>query len=305
MFGDGDLKCIEHLLKPAKIIIESGNGISRRRYEERARLWDDIRTNYSQFENRKCGNFDKTLDRHFRSQFEAALLTLAVSFHRNEEVPVEASMFTEDELLLYELIERYQVLPSKKELMNLLISPEGGGSEFLNVHYRYIDGMILDACNRPGAVSPHLQHFLKSRWNKYDKQLQTVVTDAIEHNGLRWFVTFIGDGNKQAEQIVYNISGGSVNLGNGVQMVDSIMNRSGITTDAVVDSDFPNQNGGASGSIQVQDSVVNRSEIGTAGDSAGPENQTGTEIARNFCTFCGSKLADGAQFCSECGKKIE
>ena len=169
MFGDGDLKCIEHLLKPAKSIIESGNVMSRRRDDERTGLLDYIRTNYAEFENRKCGNFDKTLDRHFRSQFEAALLTLAVSFHRNGEEQVEANIFTEEELLLYELIERYQVLPSKKELMNILISPEGGGSEFLNVHYRYIDGMILDACSRPGAVNPHLQHFLKSRWNKYDK----------------------------------------------------------------------------------------------------------------------------------------
>lgn len=298
MFGDGDLKCIEQLLKSAKIIIESGNGISRRRYEERTGLWDDVRTNYSQFENRKCGTFDKTLDLHFRSQFEAALLTLAVSFHRNEEEPVEAGIFTEEELLLYELIERYHVLPSKKELMNILISPEGGGSEFLNVHYRYIDGMILDACNRPGAANPHLQHFLKSRWNKYDKRLQTVVTDAIENNGLRWFVTFIGDGNKQAEQIVYNISGGSVNLGNGVQMVDSIMNRSGITNGGGLQPGAPGKKGGATGGIQVQDSVVNQSQIGSSNGNVKPEK------SQKFCAHCGSKLADGTQFCSDCGGKI-
>ncbi|KAF1078123.1 zinc ribbon domain-containing protein [Methanogenium sp. MK-MG] len=300
MFGDGDLTCIENLLKPAEIIIDSGTGISRRSYEERVRLWNEVRSNYSRFENRECGSFDKTLDLHFRSKFEASLLTLATSFRRNREDPVEANTFTEDELLLYELIERYHVLPSKKELMTVLLSGEGKGSEFLNVHYRYIDGMILDACKRPGAANPYLLHFLKSRWNKYDKRLQDVVTSAIENNGLRWFVTFIGDGNKRAEQIVYNISGGSVNLGNGVQVVDSILSRAGITNENASDSIFPSERKGSPGGVQVQDSVVNRSTFGDTGNG-----DARTKSSERFCAACGTRLPDGAQFCTDCGNRVE
>lgn len=299
MLGNGNLDCVKDLIKPAEIILESGPGISRRTYEERVRLWNEVRSNYSRFENRECGSFDSSLDPHFRSKFEAALLTLAISFRRKADNFAEADIFSEDELLLYELIERYHVLPSKKELMTVLLSGEGRGSEFLNVHYRYIDGLVLDACTQPGAANPFLLHFLKKKWNKYDKRLQDVVTIAIENNGLRWFVTFIGDGNKRAEQIVYNISGGTVNLGNGIQVVDSILNRAGITNEQASDSVFSNGMEGSSGGIQVQDSVVNRSVIG---DSNG---KIRTKDSGKFCANCGTRLSDGAQFCIECGNQVE
>ena len=202
MLEKGDLTCIENLLKSAEIILENGRAISRRTYEERIQLWNQIRSNYSRFQNQECGSFDRTLDSHFRSKFEAALLTLAVSFRRNEEYFTEAGIFSENELSLYELIERYQILPSKKELTTILLSNEGKGSEFLNVHYRYIDAMVLDACSQQRAENPFLLHYLKNRWNKYDKLLQEVVTTAIEKNGLRWFVTFIGNGSKNTEKII-------------------------------------------------------------------------------------------------------
>ncbi len=296
---NGDLACAKELVAQADIVIESGTGVSRRAYDERVRLWEEVRSNYSRYENRECGTFDRALDPHFRSKFEAALLTLAISFRRNKEDFADISIFSEDELLLYELIERYHVLPSKKELMAVLLSGEGGGSEFLNVHYQYIDGLVLDACNRPGATNPYLLHFMKKKWTSYDKRLQAVVTDAIQNNGLGWFVTFIGDGSKRAEQIIYNISGGAVNLGNGVQVVDSILNRAGITNLKDNDSVFPNRADRSSGGIQVQDSVVNRSVVG---DNTG---EVMTQDTGRFCAYCGTRLPNGAQFCSDCGKRVE
>ena len=249
MFGDGDLTCVKELIAPAEIIIKSGSGISRRTYEEREELWNKVRKNYSRYEDRECGTFDRSLDPHFRSKFEAALLTLAISFRRKGENFPDAAIFSDDELRLYEIIERYQVLPSKKELMTVLLSDEKGGSEFLNVHYRYIDGLVLDACGRIGSANPYLPHFLKNTWNQYDKRLQEVVTSAIEKNGLRWFITFIGDGKESAKQTIYNISGGTVNLGNGVQVVDSVFNRSGITNEQTQPSLFSNGTSCSSGGM--------------------------------------------------------
>jgi hypothetical protein len=53
------------------------------------------------------------------------------------------------------------------------------------------------------------------------------VIDHIRENGVRWIFN-INLGSVRAERNVYNISGGSVNLGEGVQVIDSIMNRAGI-----------------------------------------------------------------------------
>ena len=201
--------------------------------------------------------------------------------------------------MLYEIIERYQVLPSKKELKTLLFSSENGGSEFLSVHYHYIEGLIKDACNNPGTSNPYLLHYLKTTWKKYDKNLQDVITRAIEDNGLRWFISFIGDGNKRAEQIIYKISGGTVNLGNGVQVIDSVLNRTGISNEIFNDSGLSEGTSCSPGGTFVQDSVINRSEIGDSSKKVSSEN------SGRFCIYCGTKLVDGAQFCCNCGKGME
>ncbi len=289
MFGDQDFTCAKNLVVPAETVLKSGSAIVRRSYDERVRLWCEIRENYSRYENRECGSFDSTFHQVFCSKFEAALLTLAVSFRRRGESYVDAEgMYSADELALYEIIERYQVLPSKSELLVRLSAPDGGGSEFLQVHYQYIDGLINEICNRPHAANPLLIHHLKREWEKYDRRLQEVVVDLVQKNGLRWFFTYINQGSARAEQIVYNISGGSVNLGNGVQVIDSIMNRAGIGTRP--EGRFDRLKTSPAPGVQIHDSVVNRLVIG----GEGPK----------FCAECGSPLGDGVKFCTRCGKRV-
>ena len=293
MSGDQDFTCAKNLVAPAENVLKSGSAIVRRSYDERVRLWCEIRENYSRYENQECGSFDSTFHQVFCSKFEAALLTLAVSFHRRGENYVDAEgMYPADELALYEIIERYQVLPSKSELLVRLSAPDGGGSEFLQVHYQHIDGLINEICNRPHAANPFLIHHLKHEWEKYDRRLQEVVVDLVQKNGLRWFFTYINQGGARAEQIIYNISGGSVNLGNGVQVIDSIMNRAGIgnRSEGQIGLLKPSSGGG----IQVRDSVVNHSAIGG-----------GTAPEKTFCPECGNRLNGGMKFCTRCGKPVQ
>jgi|GEM_PF-2334874 len=292
MSGDQDFTCAKNLIAPAEAVLKSGSAVVRRSYDERVRLWCEIRDNYSRYENRECGSFDSTFHQVFCSKFEAALLTLAVSFRRRGENYADAEgMYSADELALYELIERYQVLPSKSELIVRLSAPDGGGSEFLQVHYQYIDGLINEICNRPHAANPFLIHHLKREWEKYDRRLQEIVVDLVQKNGLRWFFTYVNQGSARAEQIVYNISGGSVNLGNGVQVIDSIMNRAGIGNQSEGHIGFSKPPAG--GGIQISDSVVNRSAIG---------GRTAPE--KTFCSECGNLLDGGVKFCTRCGKQV-
>ncbi len=292
MSGDQDFTCAKNLVAPAETVLKSGSAIARRPYDERVRLWGEIRENYSRYENRECGSFDSTFHQVFCSKFEAALLTLAVSFRRRSETYADAEgIYSDDELTLYEIIERYQVLPSKSELIVRLSAPDGGGSEFLQVHYQYIDSLISDICNRPHAANPFLVHYLKHEWEKYDKRLREVVIDLVQKNGLRWFFTYITQGSARAEQIVYNISGGSVNLGNGVQVIDSIMNRAGIGNRP--ERQFGLSKPSSSGGIQVYDSVVNRSAVG-GGNGEG----------QRFCAECGNPLNEGVKFWTRCGYRV-
>lgn len=292
MSQDQDFTCAKNLVAPAETVLKSGSAIVRRSYDERVRLWCEIRENYSRYENRECGSFDSTFHQVFCSKFEAALLTLAVSFRRRGENYADAeAMYSEDELALYEIIERYQVLPSKSELIVRLSAPDGGGSEFLQVHYQYIDSLINEICNRPHAANPFLIHHLKREWEKYDRRLQEVAMDLVQKNGLRWFFTYINQGSARAEQIVYNISGGSVNLGNGVQVIDSIMNRAGIGNQTEEQIGLLRSSSG--GGIQVHDSVVNRSAIGG-----------GTAPEKTFCPECGNRLDSGVKFCTRCGRQV-
>ena len=294
MFEDQDLTGAKNLVAPAERVLMSGSAIIRRPYDERVKLWLDIKENYSRYENRECGTFDDTLHQVFCSKFEAALLTLAVSFRRNGERYVGAEgSYSEDELALYEIIERYHILPSKSELITRLGAPDAGGSEFLQVHYRYIDSLIEEICDHPGAANPFLTHYLKREWEKYDMRLREAVIDLVQKNGLRWFFTYINQGSARAEQIVYNISGGSVNLGNGVQVIDSIMNRAGIGNrpEGQIDLLKPSSSKG----IQIHDSVVNRSSVGGSVDTP----------RQRFCSECGNLLPDDVKFCTECGKRAQ
>jgi hypothetical protein len=288
MSGDQDFTCAKNLVAPAETVLKSGSVIVRQSYDERVRLWCEIQENYVRYENRECGSFDSTFHQVFCSKFEAALLTLAVSFRRRGENYADAErIYSEDELALYALIERYQVLPSKSELIVRLSAPDAGGSEFLQVHYQYIDGLINEVCNRPHAANPFLIHYLKREWEKYDRRLQDVVVDLVQKNGLRWFFTYVNQGRVRAEQIVYNISGGSVNLGNGVQVIDSIMNRAGIGNRS--EGIFDHLKASPDPGVQIRDSVVNRSVVGG-------ERQ-------RFCAECGSPLDDGVKFCTRCGQR--
>ena len=107
MFGEGDIECTKELLLPAKRVLKAGPQIKYEAFERRVELWNKIRTNFDSYQDGECGTFLNDLDSHFRSQFDAALVALAVSMKANGESFSATRIFSDDELGLYERIERY------------------------------------------------------------------------------------------------------------------------------------------------------------------------------------------------------
>lgn len=96
------IDCVERLLKPARKVLKLGKEINYYPFEKRVALWNEIRENYESYLDGSCGTFLSDLDMHIRSQFEASLLVLALSFKINKEDFKGVEMFNDKEFELYD-----------------------------------------------------------------------------------------------------------------------------------------------------------------------------------------------------------
>ncbi|MCQ1539512.1 zinc ribbon domain-containing protein [Methanocalculus taiwanensis] len=304
MPGRGDLNCAKKLVADAERILQAGRGCCRWPLKTREQLWGEILAQYQRFQDHECGTLPRDIDQHIRSKFEVALLTLAVSFRANgESCPdIETSrngeIFNDDEIALFEIIDRYQVLPGKEDLKKMLLARSGGDSDFvkdlIHVHYTYIDGLVTGMLSgESNRVNPLIIQYMKKEWKRFDSTLSNAVIDAIKANGMHWFFTFASKGGGRAEQVVYQISGGHVNIGSGVQIVDSLLSRTGISNEQESGGLFPRvgKEADSQGGVSVTDSLVSRSSIGGAGEHC-------------FCPECGGKNGSDAKFCIQCGGRL-
>lgn len=329
MSGRGDLECAKKLVADAERILQAGRGCCRWPSEKRGQLWQEIQAQYQRFQDHECGTLPRDIDQHIRSKFEVALLTLAVSFRANGESCPETGMsrsgeiFNDDEIALFEIIDRYQVLPAKDELKKMLIARSGGDSEFvrdlIHVHYTYIDGLVTGMLSGDSrTANPLIIQYMKKEWKRFDSTLSDAVIEAIKTNGMHWFFTFASKGGGRAEQVVYQISGGHVNIGSGVQIVDSLLSRTGITNEQEA-SMFPGPGREADGrgGVSVTDSLVSRSSIGgkeedelRAEFTSDMASRSGSRSApqekgeHRFCHECGGMNGSDAKFCVQCGERL-
>ena len=318
MPGRGDIHCARKLSADAERVLQAGRGCCQWSYEKRAQVWQDIRSQYQRYQDHECGTFPRDIDQHLRSKFEVALLTLAVSFKAHNEncpdsgISHNGDIFHKDEIALFEIIDRYQVLPGKEDLKTMLLARSGGDSDFvkdlIHVHYTYIDdlvtGMLSGGSNH---VNPLIIQYMKKEWKRFDTALSEAVIDAIKANGMHWFFTFASKGGGRAEQVVYQISGGNVNIGSGVQIVDSLLNRTGISNEQEAGLfPQPGRKADGGGGISVTDSLVSRSSVGGRdGDELADTASILLEKGeRRFCQECGGKYESGAKFCVQCGRVV-
>jgi len=198
MFGEGDIECTEKLLLPAKRVLKAGPQIRYEAFERRVVLWNQIRENFDRYQDGVCGTFLRDLDSHFCSQFDAALVALAVSVKANGESFDAVKIFSDEELGLYERVERYNVfeLLTPNDIKKRLIRRDESLLSLLHDHYIEMDSWV-DATLENPEIRLTLRGYLKKRWGGYKGKANAAVAEAVTE--LDWLGSLIATWKDEAE----------------------------------------------------------------------------------------------------------
>ena len=198
MFKEGEIECTNKLLLPAKRVLKAGPQIRYEAFERRIELWNQIRTNFDRYQDGECGTFLRDLDSHFRSQFDAALVALAVSVKANGESFDAVKIFSAEELGLYERVERYNVfeLLTVNDIKKRLIRRDENLLSLLHDYYIEMDSWV-DASLENTEIRLTLRGYLKKRWGGYKGKVNAAVAEAVTE--LDWLGGLIATWKDEAE----------------------------------------------------------------------------------------------------------
>ncbi len=198
MFKEGDIECTNKLLMPAKRVLKAGPQIRYEAFERRVELWNQIRTNFDRYQDGECGTFLRDLDSHCRSQFDAALVALAVSVKANGESFDAVKIFTGEELGLYERVERYNVfeLLTVNDIKKTLIRRDENLLSLLHDYYIEMDSWVDTTLENP-EIRLTLRGYLKKRWGGYKGKVNAAVAEAVTE--LDWLGGLIATWKDEAE----------------------------------------------------------------------------------------------------------
>jgi hypothetical protein len=180
MFDEGDFECVKKLLLPAKRVLQAGPQIRYEALERRVDLWNQIRANSDRYQDGECGTFYKDLDSYCRSQFDAALVALAASVKANGEAFDAIKIFSEDEIGLYEKIERYNSLDilTAGDIKKKLIRRDENLLGLLHDYYIDMDSWVDASLENP-EIRLTLRGYLKKRWDGYRGKVNAAVAGAV------------------------------------------------------------------------------------------------------------------------------
>ncbi|MCQ1534470.1 hypothetical protein FTO70_01900 [Methanosarcina sp. KYL-1] len=191
MFAEGNIECVEKLLKPAKRVLKVGMPVKHDAFERRVELWNKIRMNYDSYLDEECGTFLKDLDQHFLSLFDGALLVLAASFRENGEFFGASKIFSDAEVELLRNIERYNLFEilSADDIRKKLIQKDDGVLALLRDYYISMDSWVDGQLEDP-ALRLTLRYYLKKKWDGYKEKLNSAVSSSVVE--LDWLKSLIG-----------------------------------------------------------------------------------------------------------------
>ncbi|MDD3043319.1 MAG: hypothetical protein PHW56_10345 [Methanosarcinaceae archaeon] len=198
VFAEGNIECVEKLLKPAKRVLKVGMPIKHDAFERRVDLWNKIRMNYDSYLDEDCGSFLKDLDQHFRSTFDGGLLVLAASFKENGEFFGAADIFSEEEIELYRRIVRYDIfdLLSVADLRKKLVQKDDKVLDLLRDYYVSMDSWV-DAKLNDSSLRLTLRYYLKKKWDGYRTKLNEAVSSSVME--LDWLKSLIKSWEAETE----------------------------------------------------------------------------------------------------------
>lgn len=198
MFAEGNIECVEKLLKPAKRVLKVGMPIKHDAFERRVDLWNKIRMNYDSYLDEDCGSFLNDLDQHFRSTFDGGLLVLAASFKENGEFFGAANIFSEGEIELYRRIVRYDIfeLLSVADLRKKLVQKDDKVLDLLRDYYVSMDSWVDTKLN-DSSLRLTLRYYLKKKWDGYRTKLNEAVSSSVME--LDWLKSLIKSWESETE----------------------------------------------------------------------------------------------------------
>lgn len=201
MFAEGNIECVEKLLKPARRVLKVGMPVKHDAFEQRVELWNKIRMNYDSYLDEECDTFLKDLDQHFCSLFDGALLVLAASFRENGEFFGAANIFSDKEVKLFRNIELYNLFEilSADDIRKKLIQKDDKVLELLRDYYVSMDSWVDGQLEDP-SLRLTLRYYLKKKWDGYKEKLNLAVSSSVVE--LDWLKCLIGSWELETENRV-------------------------------------------------------------------------------------------------------
>ncbi len=196
MAQSGDMDCAERLLQPARMVLKTGTHIRYDLFERRLALWNEIRNNQGRYMREECGMFLEEVDLHMRSQFDAALVALASVFIGNNEDLPQVSLYSAEEVAVWQKIERYNVMDllSQDDLRNRIIKRDNDVLRLLQDYYITMNSYVQATLDNP-EIRLTLRYYLKRRWNEYRGKMDAAIADAVTKLG--WMQDLVREWEKK------------------------------------------------------------------------------------------------------------
>jgi hypothetical protein len=192
MIFDGDIELAKKLINPAKKVISKGSSISYEPFEKRVQLWNEIKQNQDKYEDGECGKLLDDLDQHYRATFDFALLVLAKSFKQKDDDFPASQIFSDNELEIYERIEKYNVfeISNKNDIKKKVIAKDKNLLDLFKEYYIHMDKWVDETLDN-SDMRLTLRYYLKKKWGEYKQKINDAVNDLIRE--FDWFRIFIKD----------------------------------------------------------------------------------------------------------------
>lgn len=200
VFREGDIDCVEELIRPAERVLKERDSIRNELFERRVELWNRIKENYERYLDGECGKFLNDLDMHFRSQFEVALLILAASFRENNEEFRPARRFSDKEIEVYKEIESYNAFEilSIDDIKRKIASRDSELLELLRKYYVYMKRWCEEVVEDSSIKLP-IRHYLKKKCKEYRGKIDEAISSLIVE--LDWLAKLISQWERGAESL--------------------------------------------------------------------------------------------------------
>jgi hypothetical protein len=199
MIYDGDIDRAKELVNVAKKVINKGSSVRYEPFEKRVQLWNDIKQNQDIYESGECGKILDVIDKDYRATYDFALLILARSFNETADEFPASQVFSEEELKIYEKIEKYNVfeISTKEDIKKRVIAKDKNLLGLFEEYYVKMDKWVEETIDN-SDMRLTLRYYLKKKWREHKQKMNDAVNDLIRD--FDWFRVLVTEWGKRIEE---------------------------------------------------------------------------------------------------------